>query len=119
MTYDVTSTIEDGIERIVYKPHQPKYQTPIVLQHGMWHGVWCWATWQKALDGRGGNRRTEDGQTRPHYRTRAAATHNQQPLPAAPVVAILATKTATDNPPRRSPDERIKLSLFGFRHEIP
>lgn len=49
MAYDVIRTVEGGIERIVYKPHQPKYQTPIVMQHGMWHGAWCWADWQKTL----------------------------------------------------------------------
>jgi pimeloyl-ACP methyl ester carboxylesterase len=53
MSYDVIQTVEDGIERIVYKPHQPKYKIPIILQHGMWHGAWCWETWQKALAERG------------------------------------------------------------------
>lgn len=53
MTYDVMHTVEGRIERIVYKPKSPKYKTPIVLQHGMWHGAWCWETWQKALAERG------------------------------------------------------------------
>jgi pimeloyl-ACP methyl ester carboxylesterase len=48
-TYDVIRTIDDGIERIVYKPHEPKFQTPVVMQHGMWHGAWCWETWQRTL----------------------------------------------------------------------
>lgn len=47
--YEIIHTVEDGIERITYKPHEPKYQTPIVMQHGMWHGAWCWATWQHTL----------------------------------------------------------------------
>lgn len=42
-------TIEDGIERIVYTPKQRRFATPLVLQHGMWHGAWCWQTWQEAL----------------------------------------------------------------------
>lgn len=42
-------TIDDGIERIVYIPKNRRFQTPIVMQHGMWHGAWCWQTWQEAL----------------------------------------------------------------------
>jgi pimeloyl-ACP methyl ester carboxylesterase len=45
--------IEDGIERISYYPHTPRYQTPIVMQHGMWHGAWCWENWQQLLAEKG------------------------------------------------------------------
>ncbi|MDZ4770781.1 MAG: alpha/beta hydrolase [Chloroflexota bacterium] len=47
--YTVTHTIEQGIERISYRPHVPKHKTPIVMQHGMWHGAWCWERWQRIL----------------------------------------------------------------------
>lgn len=48
-SYEVIHTIEDGIERIVYRPHEKRYDTPIVMQHGMWHGAWSWETWQITL----------------------------------------------------------------------
>ncbi|MFW5748655.1 MAG: alpha/beta hydrolase [Chloroflexota bacterium] len=47
--YTVRHTIEDGIERVVYLPKQRKFRTPIVFQHGMWHGAWCWENWQARL----------------------------------------------------------------------
>lgn len=47
--YTVTHSIENGIERISYRPHEPKHETPIVMQHGMWHGAWCWERWQRIL----------------------------------------------------------------------
>lgn len=47
MDYRITQTIEDGIERIVYTPSNRKYETPILMQHGMWHAAWCWEPWQK------------------------------------------------------------------------
>jgi pimeloyl-ACP methyl ester carboxylesterase len=53
MNYEIIHTVEAGIERITYKPHQPQHDTPIIMQHGMWHGAWCWETWQKALAERG------------------------------------------------------------------
>jgi pimeloyl-ACP methyl ester carboxylesterase len=53
VNYDVIQTVEGGIERITYKPHQPQHETPIIMQHGMWHGAWCWQPWQKALAERG------------------------------------------------------------------
>lgn len=43
--YTREHVIEDGIERIIYRPKQPRYDTPIVMQHGMWHGAWTWDTW--------------------------------------------------------------------------
>jgi len=47
--YTVTHVVENGIERISYYPKNPRSSTPIVMQHGMWHGAWCWETWQKKL----------------------------------------------------------------------
>jgi pimeloyl-ACP methyl ester carboxylesterase len=52
-TYVRTHTIEDGIERIVYVPKQRRFETPIVMQHGMWHGAWCWQLWQQLYAGWG------------------------------------------------------------------
>jgi pimeloyl-ACP methyl ester carboxylesterase len=49
MSYEVEHTVEDGIERIVYRPHNPVSDVPIVMQHGMWHGAWCWEPWQIQL----------------------------------------------------------------------
>lgn len=53
MTYAVSRTVEDGIERIVYTPESRRYKTPIVMQHGMWHGAWCWQHWQELFAGWG------------------------------------------------------------------
>jgi pimeloyl-ACP methyl ester carboxylesterase len=44
--YTRLHTVEDGIERIVYVPRERRFQTPILMQHGMWHGAWCWHLWQ-------------------------------------------------------------------------
>jgi pimeloyl-ACP methyl ester carboxylesterase len=44
--YTRTHTVEDGIERIVYVPQHRRFETPIIMQHGMWHGAWCWEWWQ-------------------------------------------------------------------------
>ena len=44
--YTVSRTIEDGIERVTYTPHERRFETPILMQHGMWHGAWCWQGWQ-------------------------------------------------------------------------
>ncbi len=48
-TYDIIKSIDEGIERITYRPHHPKSDVPIVMQHGMWHGAWCWENWQIRL----------------------------------------------------------------------
>lgn len=45
--YSISETIEGGIERIVYTPAVRAYRTPILMQHGMWHGAWSWEPWQK------------------------------------------------------------------------
>jgi pimeloyl-ACP methyl ester carboxylesterase len=47
MTYTITHTVQDGIERIVYSPEVERFETPILMQHGMWHGAWCWQPWQE------------------------------------------------------------------------
>ncbi len=43
----VQRSVEDGIERITYIPRQRRFETPIFMQHGMWHGAWCWQQWQE------------------------------------------------------------------------
>ena len=45
-TYVMRHTVEDGIERIVYTPRHRKHLTPILMQHGMFHGAWTWRWWQ-------------------------------------------------------------------------
>jgi pimeloyl-ACP methyl ester carboxylesterase len=45
--YTIRHTIEDGIERIVYIPKQRRFETPLLLVHGIWHGAWCWQFWQE------------------------------------------------------------------------
>jgi len=37
--YDNTQTIEDGIERIIYRPHHPKSDVPIC--DAAWYVSWC------------------------------------------------------------------------------
>lgn len=49
MNYTVSHTVQGGIERVVYRPCERRFDTPIVLQHGMWHGAWCWQPWQALL----------------------------------------------------------------------
>ena len=45
--YTVSHTVEDGIERVAYEPKDRRFETPILMQHGMWHGAWCWRHWQE------------------------------------------------------------------------
>lgn len=47
--YTITHVVEDGIERITYTPKKRRFETPILMQHGMWHGAWCWQLWQELL----------------------------------------------------------------------
>ncbi len=47
MNCTVSKTVEGGIERIVYTPETLRFKTPIVMQHGMWHGAQCWQSWQQ------------------------------------------------------------------------
>lgn len=49
MTRQIFHTTHDGIERVVYVPTNRRFQTPILMQHGMWHGAWCWQHWQELL----------------------------------------------------------------------
>ena len=51
--YTITHSLEDGIERITYTPKERKHETPILMTHGMWHGAWCWQTWQEIFAGQG------------------------------------------------------------------
>lgn len=51
--YTVTTSMNDGIERITYTPKSRQHDTDILMQHGMWHGAWCWAGWQAILAERG------------------------------------------------------------------
>jgi len=44
--YSIEQSINNGIERITYIPHVRRFETPILMQHGMWHGAWCWQHWQ-------------------------------------------------------------------------
>jgi pimeloyl-ACP methyl ester carboxylesterase len=52
-SYQVNHTIEHGIERIVYRPNQPRFRTPLLMLHGMFHSAWCWESWQRMLAGLG------------------------------------------------------------------
>lgn len=47
--YTREHSIRNGIEWISYIPQQRQHSTPILMQHGMWHGAWCWQPWQEAL----------------------------------------------------------------------
>ncbi len=47
--YTIVHVIHDGIERISYLPKKRQHDTPIMMQHGMWHGAWCWQPWQELL----------------------------------------------------------------------
>ena len=33
------------LEHIIRKPTNRTKQTPLLLQHGAWHGAWCWENW--------------------------------------------------------------------------
>ncbi|KAB8145758.1 alpha/beta hydrolase [Chloroflexia bacterium SDU3-3] len=48
MTQAQRSTyLQDGIEWVHVKPATPKFARPLLFQHGMWHGAWCWDYWQQ------------------------------------------------------------------------
>ncbi|HSH03496.1 MAG TPA: alpha/beta hydrolase [Anaerolineae bacterium] len=47
--YRQEHVVEDGIERMSYYPKVKRYERPIVMQHGMWTGAWCWSAWQALL----------------------------------------------------------------------
>jgi pimeloyl-ACP methyl ester carboxylesterase len=46
-TFTKIHAVEQGIERIVYLPKVRRFATPLLFQHGMWHGAWCWQPWQE------------------------------------------------------------------------
>lgn len=35
----------ENIEHIVQQPVKRAHKTPLLFQHGAWHGAWCWQTW--------------------------------------------------------------------------
>ncbi len=47
MGFSVEQDFTNGIERITYIPDEVRYQTPLIFQHGAWHGAWCWQWWQE------------------------------------------------------------------------
>ncbi|MEA3339418.1 MAG: alpha/beta fold hydrolase [Chloroflexota bacterium] len=51
--YQVSRSVKGGIERVVYTPETRRFQTPILMQHGMFHGAWCWRHWQELFAGWG------------------------------------------------------------------
>lgn len=48
-SFTKTHVIKNGIERITYRPRKPAFKTPLLFQHGMWQGAWCWELWQTSL----------------------------------------------------------------------
>jgi len=45
--FDVIRSIEDGIERVDFCPRVKKFETPLLIHHGMWHGAWAWEELQQ------------------------------------------------------------------------
>ncbi|MGC1377365.1 MAG: alpha/beta fold hydrolase [Anaerolineales bacterium] len=45
--FSIRRSVTKGIERVVYTPRNRRFETPIIMQHGMWHGAWCWQAWQE------------------------------------------------------------------------
>jgi pimeloyl-ACP methyl ester carboxylesterase len=45
--FNIQRSVDNGIERITYIPKQRRFDIPILMQHGMWHGAWCWQQWQE------------------------------------------------------------------------
>jgi len=37
----------ETIEHIVQQPEKRTHLTPLLFQHGAWHGAWCWQQWMK------------------------------------------------------------------------
>ena len=33
------------IEHIIKQPEKRAHETPLLFQHGAWHGAWCWELW--------------------------------------------------------------------------
>lgn len=49
MSFSIETDFTDGIERISYIPDNIRYKTPLIFQHGAWHGAWCWQWWQEVF----------------------------------------------------------------------
>ncbi len=47
--YRIRHVVEDGIEWVSYLPKRRRFETPLLMQHGMFHAAWCWADWQALL----------------------------------------------------------------------
>lgn len=45
--YHLEHSVEGGIERLVFHPARPRFETPLLMAHGMWHGAWLWRPWQE------------------------------------------------------------------------
>jgi pimeloyl-ACP methyl ester carboxylesterase len=45
--FSIQYSVYNGIERVTYTPAQRRFETTILMQHGMWHGAWCWRHWQE------------------------------------------------------------------------
>ncbi len=45
--FSIERSVDNGIERITYMPRRRRFETPVLMQHGMWHGAWCWQPWQE------------------------------------------------------------------------
>jgi pimeloyl-ACP methyl ester carboxylesterase len=43
----IEHSVDNDMERIIYTPRRRRFETPILMQHGMWHGAWCWKPWQE------------------------------------------------------------------------
>lgn len=35
----------ETIEHIIQQPEKHAHKTPLLFQHGAWHGAWCWQLW--------------------------------------------------------------------------
>ena len=35
----------ETIEHIIKQPEKRAHETPLLFQHGAWHGAWCWELW--------------------------------------------------------------------------
>lgn len=49
MGFSIEHDFTDEIERISYIPDDILHETPIIFQHGAWHGAWCWQWWQEVF----------------------------------------------------------------------
>lgn len=45
--FSVEHSLNNGIERVTYMPTHRRFETPLLMQHGMWHAAWCWQHWQE------------------------------------------------------------------------